>query len=36
VAGFAADVLAADATGARALLTASDFGFTAAFFPADF
>ena len=34
--GFAADVLAADATGARALLTASDFGFTAAFFAAAF
>jgi len=34
--GLRADVLAADATGARALLTASDFGFTAAFFPADF
>src|SRR4051795_5100276 len=36
VAGFAADVLAADATGARALLTASDFGFAAAFFAAAF
>src|SRR6185436_15675728 len=36
VAGFAADVLAADATGARALLTASDFGFGAAFFAAAF
>ncbi len=35
-AGFAADVLAADATGARALLTASDFGFAAAFFTAAF
>src|SRR5207237_9563547 len=34
VAGFAADVLAADATGARALLTASDFGFAVAFFAA--
>src|SRR5258707_6525249 len=34
--GFAADVLAADATGARALLTASDFGFAAAFFTAAF
>src|SRR6186713_2053488 len=31
VGGFAADVLAADPTGARALLTASDFGFAAAF-----
>src|SRR5207245_929061 len=36
VAGFAADVLAADATGARALLTASDFGFAAAFFAGAF
>src|SRR6187402_2587881 len=35
-AGFAADVLAADATGARALLTASDFGFAVAFFAAAF
>src|SRR5437868_4069571 len=30
-AGFDADVLAAGATGARALLAASDFGFAAAF-----
>jgi hypothetical protein len=36
VAGFAADDLAPDATGARALLTASDFGFAAAFFTAAF
>src|SRR6195952_1254758 len=35
-AGFAADVLAAEATGARALLTASAFGFAAAFFTAAF
>src|SRR6185436_2002381 len=35
-AGLAADVLAADATGARALLTDSDFGFAAAFFAAAF
>src|SRR2546421_9777312 len=35
-AGFAADVLAAGATGARALLTASDFGLLAAFFTAAF
>src|SRR5215472_2077271 len=34
--GFAADVLAAAATGARALLTASDFGLVAAFFTAAF
>jgi len=33
---FAADVLADDATGARALLTASDFGLLAAFFTAAF
>jgi len=36
VAGFAAEVFAADATGARALLTASVFGFAAAFFTAAF
>src|SRR3954469_2529486 len=35
-AGFAADVLVAGATGARALLTASDLGFAAAFFTAAF
>src|SRR5260370_34908799 len=35
-AGLAADVLAAEATGARALLTASAFGFAAAFFTAAF
>ena len=33
---MAADVLAAEATGARALLTASDFGFAPAFFTAAF
>ena len=36
LAGLAADVLAADATGARALLTESDFGFAGAFFAAAF
>jgi hypothetical protein len=35
-AGFATDVFAEEATGARALLTASDFGFAAAFFTAAF
>src|ERR1700716_4695332 len=35
-AGFAADGLAADATGPRALLTASDFGFVADFLTAAF
>src|SRR3954452_22170329 len=35
-AGFAAEVFAAAATGARALLTASDLGFAAAFFTAAF
>src|SRR5215470_14681448 len=36
VAGFDADVLAAGATGARALLAASDFGFATAFLAAAF
>lgn len=35
-AGFAAEVLAPDETGARALLVASDFGFAAAFLAAAF
>jgi hypothetical protein len=35
-AAFAAEVLAAAGTGARALLTASDFGLLAAFFTAFF
>src|SRR4030081_2033492 len=35
-AGFAADGLAADVTGPRALLTASDFGFVADFLAAAF
>src|SRR6202007_2003463 len=35
-AGFAAEVLTADETGARALLIASDFGLAAAFFAAAF
>src|SRR4051812_36105480 len=35
-AGFAADVLAAEATGARALLTASAFGLAAVFFATAF
>jgi hypothetical protein len=35
-AGFAGDVLAVDVTGARALLTASDFGFVTDFFAAAF
>jgi hypothetical protein len=35
-ADFPADVLASDVTGARALLTASDFGFAVDFFAASF